>query len=82
MKYTFLMFSAFFMMSCAGVKVTQNQHEYVDLGLPSGTLWATCNVGANNPEEKPSAKPYTLSPSLFQKTPLQTHLECCIVLCV
>ena len=26
-------------------------HEYVDLGLPSGTLWATCNVGANKPEE-------------------------------
>lgn len=26
-------------------------HEYVDLGLPSGTLWATCNVGANSPEE-------------------------------
>lgn len=25
-------------------------HEYVDLGLPSGTLWATCNVGAENPE--------------------------------
>ena len=25
--------------------------EYVDLGLPSGTLWATCNVGANKPEE-------------------------------
>ena len=25
-------------------------HEYVDLGLPSGTLWATCNVGANSPE--------------------------------
>ena len=24
---------------------------YVDLGLPSGTLWATCNVGANNPWE-------------------------------
>jgi hypothetical protein len=23
----------------------------VDLGLPSGTLWATCNVGANAPEE-------------------------------
>ena len=28
-----------------------NGHEYVDLGLPSGTLWATCNVGANSPEE-------------------------------
>lgn len=25
--------------------------EYVDLGLPSGTLWAACNVGANKPEE-------------------------------
>lgn len=25
--------------------------EYVDLCLPSGTLWATCNVGANAPEE-------------------------------
>lgn len=28
-----------------------NGHEYVDLGLPSGTLWATCNVGANSPED-------------------------------
>ena len=26
-------------------------HNYVDLGLPSGTLWATCNVGASKPEE-------------------------------
>ena len=25
--------------------------EYVDLGLPSGLLWATTNVGANRPEE-------------------------------
>ena len=25
-------------------------HEYVDLGLPSGTLWATCNIGADTPE--------------------------------
>ena len=30
---------------------TYNGHEYVDLGLPSGTLWATCNVGATSPEE-------------------------------
>ncbi|MGM9745408.1 MAG: hypothetical protein ACI30H_00370 [Paludibacteraceae bacterium] len=28
-----------------------NGHEYVDLGLPSGTKWATCNVGATKPEE-------------------------------
>ena len=25
--------------------------EAVDLGLPSGLLWATCNVGASSPEE-------------------------------
>ena len=29
----------------------QDNHEYVDLGLPSGTLWATCNLGANTPEQ-------------------------------
>ena len=28
-----------------------DDHEYVDLGLPSGTLWATMNIGANAPEE-------------------------------
>ncbi|MBR5323787.1 MAG: hypothetical protein IKV14_03075 [Muribaculaceae bacterium] len=27
-----------------------NGHEYVDLGLPSGIKWATCNVGATTPE--------------------------------
>ena len=27
-----------------------DEHEYVDLGLPSGLLWATCNVGADTPE--------------------------------
>ena len=32
------------------VKV-QPHHAYVDLGLPSGTLWATMNVGASSPEE-------------------------------
>ena len=28
-----------------------NGHEYVDLDLPSGTMWATCNVGADKPED-------------------------------
>ena len=28
-----------------------DEHAYVDLGLPSGLLWATCNVGADNPED-------------------------------
>ena len=26
-------------------------HAYVDLGLPSGLLWAACNMGAENPED-------------------------------
>lgn len=30
---------------------TINGHEWVDLGLPSGLKWATCNVGASEPEE-------------------------------
>lgn len=29
----------------------QNGREYVDLGLPSGTKWATMNIGAKAPEE-------------------------------
>ena len=30
---------------------TEVKHEAVDLGLPSGLKWATCNVGATKPEE-------------------------------
>ena len=30
---------------------TINGHEWVDLGLPSGLKWATCNVGASSPED-------------------------------
>ena len=30
----------------------ENGFEYVDLGLPSGTMWATCNVGATKPEDE------------------------------
>ena len=29
---------------------TADDYVYVDLGLPSGLLWATCNVGADTPE--------------------------------
>lgn len=29
---------------------TLNGHEFVDLGLPSGIRWATCNVGSTTPE--------------------------------
>ena len=33
-----------------GIKDESCKHEYVDLGLTSGTLWATTNVGAVSPE--------------------------------
>ena len=38
---------------CYARPVTGNieGHDYVDLGLPSGLKWATCNVGATSPEE-------------------------------
>ena len=32
-------------------QINANGYEYVDLGLPSGTLWATCNVGASKPSD-------------------------------
>ena len=31
------------------VQFVETPYEWVDLGLPSGTLWATFNVGANAP---------------------------------
>ena len=34
-----------------GTYGTTNGHEWIDLGLPSGTKWATFNVGADSPEE-------------------------------
>ncbi len=30
---------------------TLNGHTWVDLGLPSGLLWSTTNIGAENPED-------------------------------
>jgi hypothetical protein len=32
-------------------KLAPGAREYVDLALPSGTLWATMNVGASSPED-------------------------------
>ena len=60
-----ILFAAFALGSCSNDDEKKNNkknvddvevniidgHEYVDLDLPSGTLWATCNVGAEKPEE-------------------------------
>ena len=37
--------------NCFDAQTDANGHAYVDLGLPSGTLWTTCNIGATKPEE-------------------------------
>lgn len=31
------------------LNVDTNGYEYVDMGLPTGTLWATCNIGQDTP---------------------------------
>lgn len=31
--------------------ITNNGYQWVDMGLPSGLLWATCNLGANKPTD-------------------------------
>ena len=43
--------SAGFDDSAIGGIFDPNGHEFVDLGLSSGTKWATMNVGATSPEE-------------------------------
>ena len=42
----------FFLAGCVpeDFPYNPNNEKYVDLGLPSGTLWATCNLGADTPE--------------------------------
>ena len=37
--------------SKGGIVRKENYVEQVDLGLPSGTIWAACNLGAESPEE-------------------------------
>ena len=43
-------FACFLMVIHCGLTMAAN-YEYVDLGLTSKTLWATCNVGASVPED-------------------------------
>lgn len=37
--------------AAAGIGGSTDNVEYVDLGLPSGNLWAACNLGASAPEQ-------------------------------
>ncbi len=48
----FTLLAAVLIAMGAVAQTTHEGHEYVDLGLTSGTLWATYNVGASSPEGK------------------------------
>ena len=48
-KITLLALALISVSSLAQPKI--GDHTFVDLGLPSGTMWATCNVGASSPED-------------------------------
>lgn len=45
-----------------------NGHAYVDLGLPSGTLWATMNVGANSETDYGNYYMYGMGSKTYDST--------------
>ena len=45
------MFAGIGKRSKGGIVRKENEIKKVDLGLPSGTIWAECNLGASSPEE-------------------------------
>ena len=50
-----LMLMSFFALlpTMANAQCPDNNHPHmIDLGLPSGTKWACCNVGASKPEDQ------------------------------
>ena len=49
MKKNLLFFTTICIIGC--MKSMAQSYDYVDLALPSKTLWATCNLGAKNPYE-------------------------------
>ena len=50
-EYTFIVPEEDMTLTARFTPLPINGHEWVDLGLPSGIKWATCNVGATTPEE-------------------------------
>lgn len=54
MNYRNIKKELLFALGIATLGFSSCRNEYVDLGLPSGTLWATCNIGATKPEESGS----------------------------
>lgn len=51
-----------------GKPINTNGHEYVDLGLPSGTLWATMNVGATSENDYGNYYMYGMGSKTYDST--------------
>lgn len=49
--YHFVMEAKLYIITIPPPNPNFNGYDYVDLGLPSGTLWATMNVGASKPSD-------------------------------
>lgn len=47
--------------------------EYIDLGLPSGTLWGQCNIGSTNPYEY--GELYSFSEALDLEYDIPSHSQ-------
>lgn len=50
-------------------------HDYVDLGLPSGTKWATMNVGASSVTDYGNYYQYGKGAATYQETSGDTYYE-------
>ena len=52
MKEFFFIFTLMFVaLTASAQSCPDDNHQHaIDLGLPSGTKWACCNVGTNTPE--------------------------------
>jgi len=50
-KILVFLLNSFLVVRLYATDSTKISFDYVDLGLPSGTLWATCNLGADKPED-------------------------------
>ena len=58
------------------MKINNNGYDYVDLGLPSRTIWAACNVGAKKKKLQITAYIFNLEiPRAILRNKLEKVME-------
>lgn len=68
-----LMFCAFGLMACSGGDEPVGEKAFVDLGLPSGTLW--CNQNEVNANDPAGYYNYSQATSAFNDIPYPQHWQ-------